>query len=68
MSAERLIEDEIRTRDIQLGKLTLYQLSYTRSFATRNGRWSRTSTATNCGRASASCLPNHTFLWLSVQP
>lgn len=22
--------DEVRTRDIQLGKLTLYQLSYTR--------------------------------------
>ncbi len=23
-------EDEVRTRDIQLGKLTLYQLSYSR--------------------------------------
>ena len=25
-------EDEIRTRDIQLGRLTLYQLSYFRLF------------------------------------
>ncbi len=29
---DRGAEDEIRTRDIQLGRLTLYQLSYFRLF------------------------------------
>ena len=30
LSYARRAGDEVRTRDIQLGKLTLYQLSYTR--------------------------------------
>ncbi len=34
--------DEVRTRDIQLGKLTLYQLSYARTGCMRN-IWYRNS-------------------------
>ena len=31
--------DEARTRDIQFGKLKLYQLSYTRAFYCHNANW-----------------------------
>ena len=34
-------EDEVRTRDPQLGRLMLYQLSYFRKFC--GGRWTRTT-------------------------
>ena len=37
LSYARVAGDEIRTRDIQLGKLTLYQLSYSRVVAPNIG-------------------------------
>jgi hypothetical protein len=39
-SCNKRADDEIRTRDIHLGKVVLYQLSYVRIFSPcRRGRW-----------------------------
>jgi hypothetical protein len=46
--------DETRTRDIQLGRLALYQLSYSRSANLREYRDGPSAQRSECCRPSAS--------------